>query len=314
MNLTNLVKTKNLIDNVDHSKFESAYNNYVIEILKILNQCSAESSETIQKLQNTLNILFNETENIKTTLSDFKNKINNDLSERTKDWVQEGYVAENGNTMHSILVPELEKNNRSFFPSDQTKQKVLAVIYKKTNPVYACLEIGPGDSIWTQFLVAGDPLYIVDVHQEFIDSTRSVFPAPFQKRMRSYLLDFPNRYSLEKLPQGQIGFIFSWNVFDYFPKYETKLYLESCFKVLRPGGSMLFSYNNCNTEHGASLASIAAKSWMTEETMVSICQDIGYDIEINENGNDSWLVITKPGELKTVKTHQALGEIVNQNG
>jgi SAM-dependent methyltransferase len=311
MKLVNLVKNKNQISVINDSRLIAEYEKYISSLVNVVVTCDPEYTEFVEKLNQDLNDLKNVLSHTKSLLNDLNSKIKQDIDRKINTWDTEGYTTDNGNQYSACTTYELERSNRITIPSDSSKQKVLSVIQKYTNPSYACLEIGPGDGEWTPLLVASDPLYLVDIHQEFLDSTSIKFPEQYRRRLRQYLLDFSDPYNLDKLPQNQFGFIFSWNVFDYFPAQQTKQYLESCFKILRPGGRMLFSYNNCNTVIGVNFAEIGNKSWMTDELILSICTELGFEIEINTIENESWVCIKKPGALKTVKTHQALGEIKN---
>lgn len=312
MKLSNLIKNKIQIDELDHDKFITEFETYINSLLNVLGTCEADYTEYIQQLNKELLNAKNIINNTQTITDNIYNKIKEEVEAKTKNWDKAGYTVGDKQFSTSVIY-ELEKENRISIPSDAVKQKVLAVVQTFSDPRYACLEIGPGDGEWTPHLVASDPLYLVDIHQEFLDSTIFKFPEQYRRRLRPYLLDFNNQYSLDKLPQNQFGFVFSWNVFDYFPREEMKIYLESCFKVLRPGGRMLFSYNNCDTVNGANYADIGNKSWMTEERVLTICKELGFEIEINNVNAESWVCIKKPGILKTVKTHQALGEIKNHS-
>lgn len=311
MKLLNLVKNKNQIAELDYENLITEYEKYVNALRSVLGSCEAEHVEYIQQINQELVNLTTVMKTTKSITDNLLTDIKNQIDEKIKDWHQTGYIVQSDYEFTTSTSVELERSNRSSIPSDSAKQKVLAIIQKYSNPKYACLEIGPGDGEWTPHLVASDPLYLVDIHQEFLESTMFKFPEQYRRRIRPYLVDFSNQYNLKMLPQNQFGFIFSWNVFDYFPQRELKLYLESCLHVLRPGGRMLFSYNNCDTVVGVNFVEIGNKSWMTEDLVLTICKDLGFEIEINNADNESWICIKKPGELTTVKTHQALGEIKN---
>lgn len=313
MKLANLVKNKNLIKEIDHDSFLKNYEEYVNSLVSILMTCDASKASFIEQLQIELSNLKTTCDHTNSILENINNHIQREINEIVKDWNKRGYIVADGFTGSDSFPADKEREVRSFITSDKTKQKILSIIQTFTIPKYACLEIGPGDGVWTPFLVAGDPLYLVDIQQEFLDSTAFKFPEQYRKRLRPYLLEFNDCFNLSKLPQNQIGFVFSWNVFEYFPATETRLYLESCYNVLRPGGRMLFSYNNCNFIECVNHAEMGNKSWMTEEILLSICSEIGFEIEKTDSSEESWMLIKKPGELKTVKTHQALGEIINQN-
>lgn len=313
MTLTNLVKSKNQIKEVELDSLLINYESCKNDLLSVLSTLDAGYMDFIESLQKELSDLEKIIENTKSILSAADNRIKQEINELTKDWHTRGYRVSSGFKGSDSLIVEKERETRSYVTSDFTKQKILGVIQQYTNPKFASLEIGPGDGVWTPHLVAGDPLYLVDIHQEFLDSTAFKFPEQYRKRLRPYLLEFDDCFNLSSLPQNQIGFIFSWNVFDYFPATETRMYLKSCYDVLRPGGHMIFSYNNCDYLENVNYVEIGNKSWMTEDLMLSICKEIGFDILKNNSTQESWLCIKKPGILKTTKTHQALGEIINQS-
>jgi SAM-dependent methyltransferase len=110
---------------------------------------------------------------------------------------------------------------------------------------------------------------------------------------------------------GQFGFVLAMNVLDYYPLDFTTEYLRQVYNVLKPGGVMLFTYNNSEDFHCATYVDRGFKAWQPETTMIQICKDLGFEIIKSESADHHvyWLEIKKPGTLQTVKTHQALGEI-----
>ena len=237
------------------------------------------------------------------------------IEEKVKEFYKSGYLI-NGVEYTSETDVHNERQYRTVICDEDVRQVVITDIRNLTNFKYPALEIGPGDGQWTEYMVAGDPLYIVDIHPEFIESTKSKFPIEYQRRLRSYLLGWNGlpKDDLSILPQNQFGFIFAWQVFDFFPLDKTKLYLEQCFNLLRPGGIMMFSYNNCECSTAASYAELGFKSWMTKTLLIKTCKELGLEI-LDTKGSLSgfhWIKIKKPGELKTVKAGQSMGEIIHR--
>jgi SAM-dependent methyltransferase len=191
----------------------------------------------------------------------------------------------------------------------EIKLKVTAAIAQKTVPRFACLELGPGDGQWTEYLVAADPLYLADINQDFLDSTVKKFPEPYRPRIRTYLLN--NDGNLSKLPQKQFGFVFAWDVFSFMPLDLCKEYLQNIFNILKPGGTFLFNYNNCDEYQNVRYVEAGFKSWMTKSLLEKTVKELGFDIEKYDNHEkEYWIIIRKPGNLRTVKSMQALGKIV----
>jgi phospholipid N-methyltransferase len=241
--------------------------------------------------------------------------VENLIEEQEKEFYKEGYLI-NGIEFISETDVHNERHYRTVICDDDVKQSIISDIRRYTNPKYPALEIGPGDGQWTTFIVAGDPLYVVDIHPEFIESTKSKFPIEYQRRLRTYLSGWHGvpKNDLSILPQNQFGFIFAWQVFDFFPLDKTRLYLEQCFNLLRPGGVMMFSYNNCEFSNAAVSAETGFKSWMTKKLLIKTCEELELEVMDTKDSLSGfhWIKIKKSGELNTVKAGQALGEIIHR--
>jgi SAM-dependent methyltransferase len=175
---------------------------------------------------------------------------------------------------------------------------------------YPGMELGPRCGDLTPHLVASDPLYLVDLDQQFINKTSEQFPPLYQNRLRRYTIDIMPDFSA--LPQGQFGFIFSFDYFNYLSLTTIAVYLKELLKLLRPGGVLLFSYNDGETPSGAAYAENRSQSYVPRSKIAAICQELGYETikyETFDSGVVNWVELRRPGELKTVKAHQALGEI-----
>jgi SAM-dependent methyltransferase len=202
--------------------------------------------------------------------------------------------------------------NREYLPLkifDDTKDLVRARIGLYTDWQYPGLEIGPGDAVWTKDLVAQDPLYVVDFNNEFLETTKQAFPEGYHNRLRCYL---NNGKSLSMLPQGQFGFVFSWNTFNYFSFNQINNYLMEIHKVLRPGGACMFSYNNTERVNCAKRSEDRLMSFVPETILKKVVRKHGFTDIKTENLDRaiSWIEFRKPGELSTPKAAQALGKII----
>jgi SAM-dependent methyltransferase len=177
---------------------------------------------------------------------------------------------------------------------------------------YPALEIGCRDGEWTKHLVASDPLYIADIHNDFFDSTCSQFTPEYQARIRKYLIQ---DYKIYGLPKNQFGFIFSYNFFNYLSFDSIKQYLKQSFDWLRPGGSMIFTYNNADLPAAAALAESYFMTYVPKSMLVPMCESMGYEVVMAQDfePSTSWIEIRKPGILKTVKAHQVMCKIVHFN-
>ena len=198
-----------------------------------------------------------------------------------------------------------------YIPS-QVQQEIESRVAQYSTWKYPALEIGCRDGEWTKFLVASDPLYLADEHQEFINATISNYAPEYQRRVRSYIID-NDEYGV--LPQNQFNLVFSWNHLNYKTLESVKKILKQVYNLLRPGGVFMFSYNNGDLPAGAAYAESYFMSYIPKSMLIPVCQQLGYEVVYSQDHEPavSWVELKKPGELFTVKGHQALGIIKEKN-
>ena len=209
---------------------------------------------------------------------------------------------------------EFERNERKTILSQDVENIISTRIAQYTSWQHAVLEIGPGDGKWTQHLVAGDPLYLLDIHREFLDSSIKQFREEYRKKIRLYQIGsdvFKTDVDMSALPKKQFGFIFAWNVFDYLPMGFIEAYLNQCFELLKPGGVMMFSYNDCEKKLCAELAETKFKSWVPKWKLNEILTKIGFEVITFESKEElvNWVEVKKPGELTSIRASQPLASI-----
>lgn len=239
-------------------------------------------------------------------LADRLGQVNNQINHTVHELFFNNYeLEERKGTVDSV------RAHRRLVMSADVEHVVKQRILLYTSWRYPALEIGCRDGEWTQFMIAADPLYIMDCFPEFLDSTKIRFSAEYQRRLRPYTLI---NHDLGQMPDSQFGFVFSWGYFNYVSLDTMRLYLQQVFHKLKPGGIFMFSFNDGDTPAGAGMAEKFAQSYMPKSLLVSLSQSLGYELVADQHcdGNITWLELRRPGELTTSKAHQALGEIMNK--
>ena len=158
-------------------------------------------------------------------------------------------------------------------------------------------------------LVASDPLYIADVFPDFLSSAIQQFPPLYQGRVRKYLIhDF---YKISNLPKNQLGLIFSYNFFNYLSIDSIKQLLIQSMEWLRPGGTILFTYNNADLPAAAAYAENYFMTYVPESILIPMAESIGFETVFIYNCEPAYSIIElrKPGTLKSIKVGQTAGEI-----
>lgn len=264
----------------------------------------------LQSIDTVESMLNSNVDYVKTIISDIDIEIIN----KAAQFNRLGYKI-NGYYGSDLTNFDVERNERTLEITDSERSIIINVLRGYTDWKFPVLEVGPGDGAWTESLVAGDPLYIIDRHKEFLDSTLSRFNSFYRRRIRPYLTGIHasrEEFDFSMLPKYQFGFIFAWNVINFWPYEETKYSLKQFYDLLRPGGSMMFSFNNCDVWQCAESAETGFKSFLTTEMLNKLFSEIGFEVIkfTTLSTHVHYVEIKKPGILSTIKRHQTLGKII----
>jgi hypothetical protein len=178
---------------------------------------------------------------------------------------------------------------------------------------YPGLQYNVRDKKYIDCMTASDPLYITSEIAEDAKQTIKDYPELYQSRLRIY-----NNSDWDSLPINQFGFVLVWNYFEYRSMVEIEEFLIKITPLLRPGGVLMFSFNNCDLYESARAAEKELMNYNSAYDIKNICSNLGYEIiSFNDavtHGFEcpwiSWAEIKRPGELTTTKAHQALGQII----
>lgn len=172
--------------------------------------------------------------------------------------------------------------------------------------------IRPGLETHIEDMVPLDPLYVVDQHQDLIQPAISKFTEEYQRRLRPYVInDYTDFFPLHQLPDNQFGLIFAYNFMNYKPVEVIERYLKEFYTKLRPGGVVMFTFNNCDLSQGMGLAEKHFMCYTPGSRVLDMAYQIGFENLHNQQGpNDiSWLELKKPGEITSLRGGQTLARI-----
>lgn len=205
----------------------------------------------------------------------------------------------------SGLVKHCEKSDLNDFIKLQ--------VFKYVDWRYPGLLFRPLGSNCVDYMVGFDPLYLVDIDEEYLNPVVTNFNEAYQRRLRKYVIDDREEQPiLDKLPQGQFGCVVAHNYFD-IKSYKTVCrYLTEVFDLLKPGGVFVFTFNDCDYIKAIELVESFDKSYVPGHKIKETATTIGYQIIHHETVNDqlTCIELQKPGELSSIRGGQTLARIM----
>ena len=318
MELKNIVKYKQLIESLDDIGLRKNINKHLTDVLTDLHTHEFDTDNIKENIMdNHLEVLKN-LEDMSNNLNKFREK----LQQLVNDLEQPYYKKSKDIYKMNLAQSTQEKMDRHIFndllANKSSSQLLSDRIGLYVDNRYPGLHIAPGYGEITNQLVSLNPLYLMDDSVDMFKKMKGWREPPYQRRLRYYIVDDNHNGPLDELPQNQLGVIVAVNWFNFKPVEVIKQYLESMMKVLRPGGVVVFTYNNCNYPKGVDKVDEMYYCYTTDTQIKQMCIQLGYDIiKSFDKGYDeldmgiSWLEIKKPGTRNTIRASETMGIIKN---
>lgn len=221
--------------------------------------------------------------------------------ESTRIWRDEMYWEKDENIL-----------SRRLNLSEEEAEKV-KTMSMSANPKIPGLIFRPGVETWIDNLVSFDPLYVVDRNLELLRPAVEKFHPVYQRRLRTYTVDeYSEGPLLAHLPQGQFGFCFAYNFFNYKPIEVIERYIKELWKLMRVGGTVFMTYNNCDRSHAVALNEVNFMCYTPGRRVKQLVESVGFEIVeyLDGNGDLSYITFKKPGELSSLRGGQTLAKII----
>lgn len=179
---------------------------------------------------------------------------------------------------------------------------------------YPGMVIRPSDETWADMMVAMEPLYLIDVMQDLFGPIRRRFTEQYQRRLCYYHIDeFGSEPVLGQLPQNQFGLIVVWNFLDFKPIEIIEHYLAQFHAVLRPGGVVIFTFNDCDQERGVRHCEPNIYMPYTPGTKITqFAESLGFAVQQRYQGvgDVAWLELHKSGKLDSMRAASSVAQVV----
>ena len=314
--LRDIVRYRAMVDSIDMDTIRKDINETLSKVCNDLAINNFDAENLKDRMLNSHLSVLNNLESMSLDLNTFKEEINKQVKK-----IEEPYYEKSKEIYknHELLSPMDKlsrlKNKDLLFHEDTTKELINAITIKISNQ-YACCQLAPGYGDITKHLVHGTPLYIVEEDREGSVVNTDFFNQIMTNRIAWYTMDDNDKEILSALPQNQIGCFVVIDYFNFKSEDIIEKYLKSIYKCLRPGGAVIFTFNNCDYPNAIDKVDEMYYCYTTGTQMKKICSSIGFEIlRLNAMGYDelengiSWLEIKKPGELNTIRSAQGLASI-----
>ena len=205
--------------------------------------------------------------------------------------------------------------DRRLNPTDTVTQFLTARIQAHGDWHHAGLIVRPGREEWINLLVGCDPLYLVDTDAGLLDPAVLRFNDQYQRRLRTYtVLESADELMLNALPTGQFGFCLIYYFFNFKPIEIIRAYLSEIFGKLKPGGTVAFTFNDCDRAGGVDLVERSFMCYTPRRTVMSIAEELGFEIQQSYriDAACTWLEFRKPGQLTSIKGGQTLATLTHK--
>lgn len=302
--------------------------NFRIELVKYLKSCQ-ENNSVQQKFNQLNNFKFNNPSiklpNLDIVLEEYQDLISKEekILELLKNSIVdiETNINEVGDNLDNFYKEKFTEDNTNILTSSlsdiEIESIVESTITKFNSHLYPSLQINPKEKKWIDCMIGSDPLYLASHNYEKLINLIQDYPKLYQNRLRLYKILNIN-FSI--LPQNQFGFVLCWDTFYYLSHEKVEQYIQKIFKLLRPGGILMFNYNNSDLKECAEYVEYGNYAHMSFSLLKKIINKFDfelinhYDLETKDNKYRylSWIEIKKPGELQTIKTSQAIAQILSK--
>lgn len=309
MNLSNIVRYLNQLDTLSVKDAMAAS---MAEVTKITH--TVQHSEV--QIKDLAADLISIQEDLTTSLNQYEEKLKQ-LREGVQTLIKQNepeYFAESTTRyqegMRSDTPDWIVKRTREL--DADTEHLLRDRLSSYSNWQYPGMVIRPVQSPGLESLVAFDPLYLVDTHEDLLAPVRLLFTSEYQRRLRYYVIEeYTSTDIFVNLPQKQFGFVYAFYYFDFKPLEIIQKYLDEVFLLLRSGGTFLFSFNDCDQWRAVGSAEHHFHCYTPGRLILQHARNIGYEIVHvhSDLSGTTWVEVKNPGVLDSIRGAQALAKV-----
>ena len=311
--LSNFVKYKNSIDTISLDEFTSNVESQLTSVLNTIKN-SNFNKEGQDLLSSRRDIILNDIVKFNKILDDLKNCAGEHITSQEQTYLAKSYqIYEDGNTQDSSEYILDRVLFHALIYREEIEKYLISRIKLHSKWQHAGMFIRPEYGKYVNEMTASDPLYIVDDDEALLRPTKSLWNPQYQSRVRYKIINESRSEIFKGIPKNQMNLVVAMNFFNHKPLDIIEHYMSEIYNLLKSGGTVIFTYNNCNMALAVQNFEKSLYSYTPESRVIPLMKMLGFSIveSYNEEAtNVSWLEIRKPGKLTSLRGGQAVAKIV----
>jgi SAM-dependent methyltransferase len=312
MKLSSIVKYKNLLDTLGSGPAAEELYHKIIGMINLFESSEVQIPGCIDQLKSTHQLIQQTHDQFEQQFAQLKQAVQNLIEQHEPEYFQNSLELFNHGYRNDT--PELTRDRRLGMDVGTFE------IIKQRLQLYANWQspgmvLRPAHEHVTN-LVACDPMYFVDTSTEMLDLTQPWFTPAYQNRLRRYVIDeYRDQPFFENLPKQCFGLIYSFHFLNYRPWTVLQRYLKECFDLLRPGGIMFFTYNNCDIANRVVMVEHYSGCYTPGRLIKNYVAQLGYETlhTFDDASGTSWMELRRPGNYTSIRGGQTLAAILQRS-
>lgn len=310
MNLSTLVDYYYHLEILNPKNPTAMINKFVGDSLVLVKNSKLQFPDLISKLDQQYDQINKAFSEYSSSLDEIRVEIKKLINELEPQYFSESYRIYSEEfiqeTSDYILQRKLEL-------TDEARKHLSSRIKRHGHWQHAGMIIRPGIDSWAEDLVGCDPLYLIDRDMQLLRPTVDQFNPQYQNRLRTYFLKTakPGDRLLGSIPDGQFAFCLAYYFFNFAPFELIKSYFTTIYEKLKPGGTLAFTFNNCDLPGGVLMVERHFMCYTPGKMLLTLAESIGYEISHTYQIDNAcvWVELLKPGKLTSLRGGQSLAHI-----
>ena len=282
------------------------------QITHLVDSQSIQMGDFNQQLHDQYREIYHSLDRFEVLVDALKKEVDTQIEIAEKPWFQESYrlydqEMRNDSADHIL--------NRRPILSEDTENFLRVRIQNYVDWQHPGMIIRPGLEKFVEDMVGYDPLYLIDQSHDLLKPAAEKFTEEYQARLRLYTVkENINDEILDKIPNSQFGLCLAYNFFEFKPLEIVKKYMTEVYQKLKPGGTLIITFNDCSRDKAVMLAEQRYACYTPGGLIKELAANIGYvqKFSWDNDGPTTWLELKKPGELISMRGGQTLAKIINK--